>query len=50
MYRFCADIELMESSVENKEYPFDRSVDFRIKELEMSDPIIPRSIRGENDK
>ena len=50
MYRFCADIELMESSVENKEYPVDRSVDFRIKELEMSDPIIPRSIRGENDK
>ena len=45
-YRFCANKELVESAIENKEYPFDPSVDFRIRELEENDPIIPESIRS----
>ena len=45
-YRFCADKDLLEKAIENKEYPFDRKVKFEIQELKSDDPIIPTSMRG----
>jgi len=45
-YRFCADKDLLEKAIENKEYPFDRKVKFEIQELKLDDPIIPTSMRG----
>lgn len=45
-YRFCANKELMENAIENKIYPFDENVDFKIKELDYDDERIPQSMRG----
>jgi len=44
-YRFCADKELLEKAIEDKEYPFDRKVKFEIQEIEEDNPIIPVSLR-----
>jgi hypothetical protein len=44
-YKFCADRKLLEDAIENKKYPFDLSVDFRIKELSSDDEKIPYYIR-----
>lgn len=44
-YRFCADLELLTRSIAEKRYPFDESVDFRLRELESGDPMIPLSIQ-----
>lgn len=43
-YRFCADTKLLENAIENKEYPFDESVDFQIEELRLDDERIPKSL------
>ena len=45
-YRFCANRELLESAIANKEYPFDNNVNFDIQELRPDDELIPRSLRG----
>ena len=45
-YRFCADEELLTQAIEEKIYPFDENVDFKIKELDFSDEILPSCIRG----
>ena len=45
-YRFCADKELLNNAIENKEYPFDEGVDFDIHELDLNDELIPKSMRG----
>ena len=45
-YRFCADKDLLEKAIENKEYPFDRKAKFEIQELKSDDPIIPTSMRS----
>ena len=45
-YRFCANKELLENAIENKEYPFDTNTDFNIQELKEDDPIIPKSMRN----
>ena len=45
-YRFCADKDLLNNAIENKEYPFDESVDFDIQELDLNDELIPKSMRG----
>jgi len=45
-YRFCANKELLENAIENKEYPFDPDTDFKIQELEKDDCIIPKSMRN----
>tara|TARA_Y100001963_G_C6701458_1_gene409706 strand:- start:203 stop:985 length:783 start_codon:yes stop_codon:yes gene_type:complete len=44
-YRFCAEKGLMEDAIANKIYPFDEGVDFRIKEVELDDPVLPQSVR-----
>jgi len=44
-YKFCADRELLEDAIQNKKYPFDLSVDFRIRELSSDDEMIPLSMR-----
>ena len=46
-YRFCADKELLEKAIENKEYPFDPDVDFRIRELDNDDEVIPECLRNQ---
>jgi hypothetical protein len=46
MYRFCADEQLMRDAIKNKEYPFDKNVDFRIRELNTDDPMIPECLRN----
>ena len=43
-YRFCANKELLENAIENKEYPFDSSVDFQIEELDSDDDRLPKSL------
>lgn len=45
-YRFCANRELLENAIANKEYPFDNNVNFDIQELRSDDELIPRSLRG----
>ena len=45
-YRFCANKELLENAIENKEYPFDTNIDFNIQELKEDDPIIPKSMQN----
>jgi len=44
-YRFCADIKLLTNSINNKEYPFDKTVDFKIKELSLTDSILPKMLK-----
>lgn len=44
-YRFCSDTKLLHSAIDNKEYPFDKSVDFKITELEWDDARIPSFLR-----
>ena len=44
-YRFCADKDLLEKAIRDKEYPFDRSINFEIQELDENDPILPKSMR-----
>ena len=44
-YRFCADLNLLENAVKNKTYPFDESTDFKINELGVDDPILPKKIK-----
>jgi hypothetical protein len=43
-YRFCADINLLEKSIENKTYPFDSEVNFTINELSFDDVILPKNL------
>ena len=45
-YRFCADKELLQSSIDNKIYPFDQGVAFDIEELDKDSELIIKSIRG----
>tara|TARA_B100000029_G_scaffold495669_1_gene560933 strand:- start:401 stop:889 length:489 start_codon:yes stop_codon:yes gene_type:complete len=45
-YRFCANEELLKEAIENKLYPFDDGTDFRIRELDIDDPILPVSMRS----
>jgi len=45
-YRFCANKELLEDAIENKQYPFDEGVHFDIEEIGLSDERIPPSMRG----
>jgi hypothetical protein len=44
-YRFCADLNLLKNSIADKKYPFDPSVDFRIKELDWGDSILPKNLK-----
>ena len=44
-YRFCANRELLQRSIENKEYPFDRNQKFEILEIEYDSEILPKSMR-----
>ncbi len=44
-YRHLADVNILKNVIENKEYPFDPSIEFEIVELDPKDPIIPRSMR-----
>jgi len=46
-YRFCADEDLLRKAIENKEYPFDPSVDFSIRELELDDEVLPTCLRSQ---
>ena len=46
-YRFCANKELLEEAIANKEYPFDPDVDFRIRELDNNDEVIPECLRNQ---
>lgn len=43
-YRFCADLDLLTNAIHNKTYPFDTSVDFQIRELSWSDPLLPGNL------
>lgn len=43
-YRFCAEKTLLETAIQNKEYPFDPNVAFDIEELAIDDSRIPKSI------
>jgi hypothetical protein len=43
-YRSCADKKLLKGAIENKEYPFDESVDFQIEELHSDDDRLPKSL------
>jgi len=45
-YRFCANKDLLEKAIRDKEYPFDSNVNFDIQELDKDDPIIPKAMRG----
>tara|TARA_R110002020_G_scaffold72542_7_gene186654 strand:+ start:21 stop:209 length:189 start_codon:yes stop_codon:yes gene_type:complete len=45
-YRFCANVDLLSDAIENKLYPFDDGTDFRIRELNPDDPVLPKCIRG----
>jgi hypothetical protein len=47
-YRFCADKEILEKAIEEKEYPFDENVDFSIRELEIDDKVLPECIRTQS--
>ena len=47
-YRFCANEELLKEAIENKTYPFDVGVDFKIKELEMNDEVLPTCVRNQS--
>jgi hypothetical protein len=44
-YRHLANVNTLKNAIENKEYPFDPSIEFEIVELDPEDPIIPRSMR-----
>ena len=46
-YRFCADENLLEEAIKNKEYPFDPDVDFDITELEEDDVRLPECLKKE---
>jgi hypothetical protein len=43
-YRFCADKELLENAIKNKTYPFDPSIDFCIKEVNLNSEVLPSCI------
>lgn len=45
-YRSFADRDILTDAIENKIYPFDKSVKFDIEELDMSDWRIPESMRS----
>jgi len=47
-YRFCADEKLLKEAIENKTYPFDDSVDFNIKEIELDNKVLPECIRKQS--
>ena len=47
-YRFCADEKLLKDAIENKKYPFDPSVDFNIRELDMNDEVLPECLRSQS--
>jgi len=44
-YRFCADLKLLENAIENKLYPFDSGVDFKINEISLDDDILPKNTK-----
>ena len=44
-YRFCANKEILQEAIKNKQYPFDTSVVFDIEELDLNDKRIPQSMR-----
>lgn len=45
-YRFCANKELLENAIENKEYPFDRNQKFEIVEISPDSHVLPKSMRS----
>ena len=47
-YRFCADEKLLKEAIENKTYPFDDSVDFNIREIELYDEVLPECVRRQS--
>ena len=44
-YRFCADLNLLQNAIDNKLYPFDEGVDFRINEISLDDDILPKNTK-----
>lgn len=46
-YRNCANKKLLEDSIKNKIYPFDKKVEFKIKELPRNHIIMPKCLREE---
>ena len=44
-YRFLADEEVLKSAINNKEYPFDKSINFEIEEISPDDPRLPKSLK-----
>jgi hypothetical protein len=47
-YRFCADEKLLKEAIENKKYPFDESVDFNIREIELNNEVLPECVRSQS--
>lgn len=43
-YRFCANKDILESAINNKEYPFDLSEKFEIEEISKTSEILPKSV------
>jgi hypothetical protein len=44
-YRFCANKQLLEDAIKNKNYPFDPNIKFEIEEINKNSEILPLSIR-----
>jgi hypothetical protein len=47
-YRFCADEELLENAIKNKEYPFNPDEEFNIRELENDSEVLPECLRSQS--
>lgn len=47
-YRWCANKELLENAIKEKTYPFDKNVNFQIKELTMTetDLLLPKNYKN----
>ena len=49
-YRFLADEEILKSAINNKEYPFDKNINFDIEEIKIDDVRLPKSLKGKSVK
>ena len=47
-YRFCADEELLENAIKNKEYTFNPDEQFNIHELETNSEVLPECLRSQS--